>query len=63
VTGHEPLYPGKRHIGDSLDEDKVNRDELENLFVSKNVSAYIGAHTHFSSPLFILQWIPAVILK
>lgn len=48
VTGHEPLYPGKRHVGDSLDKDKENRDKLEKLFVSKNVSAFIGAHTHNS---------------
>ncbi|HMB44573.1 MAG TPA: metallophosphoesterase [Candidatus Methanoperedens sp.] len=48
VTGHEPLYPSGRHVGDSLDEDTKNRDKLENLFVSKNVSAFIGAHTHFS---------------
>ncbi|MCX9082403.1 MAG: metallophosphoesterase [Candidatus Methanoperedens sp.] len=49
VTGHEPLYPGSRHVGDSLDKDKVNRDNLEKLFISKNVSAFIGAHTHGSS--------------
>lgn len=49
VTGHEPLYPGGRHVGDSLDKDKENRDKLEKLFVSKNVSAFIGAHTHGSN--------------
>jgi hypothetical protein len=49
VTGHEQLYPSGRHVGDSLDADKENRDKLEKLFVSKNLSAFIGAHTHFSS--------------
>lgn len=49
VVGHEPLYPwGTRHIGDSLDENKTNRDKLENLFISKKVTAFIGSHTHTS---------------
>lgn len=49
VTGHEPLYPVGRHVGDSLDKDKANRDKLEKLLISKNVSAFIAAHTHGSS--------------
>lgn len=48
VTGHEPLYPWGRHVGDSLDHDKVNRDKLEQLFISKNVTAFVGGHTHAS---------------
>lgn len=48
VTGHEPLYPWGRHIGDSLDDDKLNRDKLEQLFISKNVTAFVGGHTHAS---------------
>jgi hypothetical protein len=49
VVGHEPLYPQKRHIGDSLDENLTNRDRLESLFIKHNVIAYVGAHTHFSN--------------
>jgi hypothetical protein len=48
VTAHEPLYPWGRHVGDSLDHDKVNRDKLEQLFISKNVTAFVGGHTHTS---------------
>lgn len=48
VVGHEPLYPWGRHIGDSLDHNTTNRNKLENLFVSKNVTAFIGGHTHVS---------------
>gem|GEM_PF-6534912 len=49
VTGHEPMYPQTRHIGDSLDKDLTNRDRLESLFIKHKVIAYIGAHTHFSN--------------
>ena len=48
VVGHEPLYPLERHVGDSLDENKTNRDRLENLFISNKVTAFIGGHTHFA---------------
>ncbi len=46
VTGHEPLYPWGRHMGDSLDNNKSNRDRLEKLFISNNVTTFIGGHTH-----------------
>ncbi|MCX9082161.1 MAG: metallophosphoesterase, partial [Candidatus Methanoperedens sp.] len=49
VVGHEPLYPTKRHLGDSLDANKANRDKLQNLFVSKDVKIFIGAHTHYAT--------------
>ncbi|PWB51736.1 MAG: hypothetical protein C3F06_10005 [Candidatus Methanoperedenaceae archaeon] len=49
VLGHEPLYPTKRHVGDSLDANKANRDKLQNLFVSKDVKIFIGAHTHYAA--------------
>jgi len=50
VVGHEPLYPqGTNHVGNSLDEDATNRDRLQNLFISKDVTAFIGAHTHQSN--------------
>jgi hypothetical protein len=48
VVGHEPLYPWGNHIGNSLDENTTNRDNLENLFISKNVTAFIGGHTHIA---------------
>jgi hypothetical protein len=46
VVGHEPLYPWEGHVGDSLDENATNRDKLERFFISKNVTAFIGGHTH-----------------
>ena len=49
VVGHEPLYPKKRHVGDSLDANTANRDKLQNLFVSKNVDVFVGAHTHYAT--------------
>ena len=49
VVGHEPLYPSGRHIGTSLDSDKVNRDKLQALFVSKKVSVFVSGHTHSAS--------------
>lgn len=49
VVGHDPLYPMSRHVGDSLDANKANRDKLQALFVSKNVSIFFGGHTHYAS--------------
>ena len=49
VVGHEPLYPTKRHLGDSLDANTANRDKLQDLFVSKDVKVFIGAHTHYAT--------------
>ncbi|MCE8429521.1 MAG: metallophosphoesterase [Candidatus Methanoperedens sp.] len=50
VGGHEVLYPqGTNHGGDSLDENKTNRDRLQKLFISKNVTAFVGGHTHHAS--------------
>ena len=48
VVGHEPLYPWGGHVGDSLDANVTNRDTLENIFISKRVTAFIGGHTHRS---------------
>lgn len=47
VVGHEPLYPRSNHVNDSLDKDPVNRDKLQNLFVARNVTVFLGGHTHF----------------
>jgi len=49
VVGHEPLYPRSRHVGDSLDKDPANRNKLQDLFVSRNVTVFVGAHTHFAT--------------
>ncbi len=49
IVGHEPLYPSKRHGGNSLDSDKANRDKLQALFVSEKVSVFVSGHTHSAS--------------
>lgn len=55
VVGHDPLYPDtienvqNKHVGDSLDQFVANRDRLQNLFVSKNVSVFVGGHVHYAS--------------
>ncbi|PWB49995.1 MAG: hypothetical protein C3F06_12895 [Candidatus Methanoperedenaceae archaeon] len=49
VVGHDPLYPESKHVGNSLDANKTNRDKLQALFVSKNVDLFIGGHTHYAS--------------
>ena len=46
VVGHDPLYPKSKHVGNSLDANKANRDKLQALFESKNVDLFIGGHTH-----------------
>ena len=48
AAGHEPLYPWGRQIGKSLDANKTNRDKLEDMLVSKNVTAFLAGHTHNS---------------
>jgi len=49
VLGHEPMYPKSRHVGDSLDADTTNRDNFEKLLVSKGVSLFVAAHTHYAT--------------
>lgn len=46
VVGHDPLYPVSKHVGNSLDANKANRDKLQALFVSKNVNIFLGGHAH-----------------
>lgn len=45
---HEPMYPFKRHVGDSLDDDTKNRDNFQDLLVQKGVNIVYAAHTHYS---------------
>lgn len=49
VCGHEPLYPYKNHVGDSLDRDTANRDAFQALMVAKGVVAYGCGHTHYGA--------------
>jgi len=53
VMGHEPAYPqpdadwgDSRHVGDSLDQYPVNRDNFWQLLAHYNVTAYFCGHTH-----------------
>jgi len=50
VFGHEPLYPIK-HIGSSLDRNETERDRLQALFESKNVTVYFAGHDHLYNRL------------
>lgn len=55
VVGHEPLYPkspenkADKHVGNSLDANKANRDRLQELFVSKGVDIFLAGHIHYAS--------------
>lgn len=49
VVLHEPLYPKKRHVGDSLDSDTTNRDRLQQSFIDDNVKVLVAAHTHYAT--------------
>jgi len=46
VIGHEPAYPGGRHVGDSLDLYPANRDRFWKLLNERGVAAYFCGHTH-----------------
>jgi hypothetical protein len=47
VFVHEPAFPEKRHVGDSLDEYPANRDNFWALLEEYNVSAVICGHIHY----------------
>jgi predicted phosphodiesterase len=49
VLSHEPLYPLTRHVGDSLDRDPENQDEVEQDLINNDVSIFIASHTHYAS--------------
>lgn len=49
VIAHDPMYPLKKHVGNSLDADIGMRDKLQAMFISKKVNAFFGGHTHYSS--------------
>lgn len=47
VFGHEPAFPARRHVGDSLDQDPARRDEFWDILVENGVGAYFCGHTHY----------------
>ncbi len=49
VLVHEPMYPLKRHVGNSLDKDTTNRNNLQTTFINQNVQIFIAAHTHYAT--------------
>ena len=48
VMGHEPMYPDKRHKGDSLDWNIKSRDALQKVLRDADVDAYFAGHTHYA---------------
>ncbi len=51
VVGHEPAFPQKRHIGDSLDMDPVMRDRFWDILAENGAKAFFCGHTHHLSHL------------
>lgn len=47
VMGHEPMYPDRRHTGDSLDWNKTARDALQKVLNDAGVDAFFSGHTHY----------------
>lgn len=48
VVFHDPLYPIKNHVGDSLDADKENRDRLQSIMEKNKVSLVVAGHTQYA---------------
>lgn len=48
VLAHEPMYPDKRHKGDSLDWNIAKRDALQKVLENTGVDAFFAGHTHFA---------------
>jgi len=49
VCFHDPMYPYKYHVGNSLDADKAMRDKLQAMFVKNHVNIAYGGHAHYSN--------------
>ena len=47
VYGHEPAFPQHRHVGDSLDQNPVNRDAFWALLAKYKVQALFNGHIHY----------------
>lgn len=48
VCGHEPMYPDRRHKGDSLDWNISARDALQKVLQDAGVDAFFAGHTHYA---------------
>ncbi len=48
VCAHEPAFPWRRHIGDSLDEYPEHRDRFWSLLQTEGVAAFVHGHIHYS---------------
>lgn len=46
IAGHEPAFPRKRHVGDSLDADPAMRDAFWEILTTNGVQAYFCGHSH-----------------
>jgi 3',5'-cyclic AMP phosphodiesterase CpdA len=46
VVGHEPAFPLKKHVGDSLDAEPANRDALWKILADNGAQAFFCGHTH-----------------
>jgi Calcineurin-like phosphoesterase len=49
VFGHEPAFPYTRHVGESLDQYRANRDAFWSLLEAEDVRAFFCGHTHYYS--------------
>ena len=47
VFGHEPAFPGSRHLDNSLNKYADNRDAFWSLLSRYHVQAFISGHVHF----------------
>jgi hypothetical protein len=47
VFGHEPAFPKRRHIGNSLDKYADDRDAFWDVLKKHHVQAFISGHTHY----------------
>jgi Calcineurin-like phosphoesterase len=47
VFGHEPAFPKYRHIGNSLDEHRQDRNAFWKVLKQYHVRAFISGHVHF----------------
>ena len=48
VVAHEPMYPDKRHEGNSLDWNIQARDALQNVLQDAGVDMFFAGHTHYA---------------
>ncbi len=51
VIGHEPAFPQKRHVGDSLDSDPAMRDRFWEILSKTGAQIFFCGHSHNLSHL------------